>query len=324
MIDDSLKEEAEAFNKRISDRVEQGFIPDLRRAKKTEYFYKSFWRDPQFIDLYLGEQIRIFLEILGKHCNKAMRILDVGCGAGYMSLELARHGYDVTAIDISEDCIAIANKMLSENTYQEGFGRLNYQVMSFEDVQVPAEPEFDIVLFSVSLHHMRDVDSVIKKCHALLPPDGCLFAHEPCHEKFTERDAAQVFLIRSILSITGNWFEHDAYDHTLEDKAAMLSEVQDTRLEYFHERDKNEPDGQSPHDLEASGEEMLSAMRASFQELEFRKSTSFIYRLLGGIRGDEQTIKKLADLFATYDRMSVEQGFINENFFYFLGRKKAV
>lgn len=38
--------EARAFDQRIEERVQASFIPDLRRAVKCEYFYKSFWRDP--------------------------------------------------------------------------------------------------------------------------------------------------------------------------------------------------------------------------------------------------------------------------------------
>jgi len=34
--------------------------------------------------------------------NKSVRILDIGCGTGRHSLELARRGYDVTGIDLSE------------------------------------------------------------------------------------------------------------------------------------------------------------------------------------------------------------------------------
>ena len=49
-----LVEEADAFDRRIRQRVAAGFVPDLRRAVRCEHFYKSFWRDPQFIDLYLG------------------------------------------------------------------------------------------------------------------------------------------------------------------------------------------------------------------------------------------------------------------------------
>jgi len=320
-IQEELQAEAEAFDQRISERMEQGFIPDLRRARKTDYFYKSFWRDPHFIDLYLGEQVKNFLDILNVHCGSGLKILDIGCGAGYMSLELARNGYHVTAVDISNESIHAANRMLEENPYTDGFGSLEYKVMAFESLVELKHHEYDVIHFSVALHHMMDVDAVVKKCHEMLPEGGHIFVHEPCHERFLNKDAAQVVLMRGILALTGHWYEPDAFDDVLTNEDMLNQEVNDTRIEYLLERDKDEPDGQSPHDLEASGAEMLVALRECFKEIEYRKSTSFIYRLLGGVRGDDETIHKLADLFATYDRVAVKNGYINENFFYFLGKK---
>ena len=57
-----LADEARAFDRRIEDRLHAGFVPDLRRAVKCEYFYTSFWRDPHFVRLYLGRTIEVFPE----------------------------------------------------------------------------------------------------------------------------------------------------------------------------------------------------------------------------------------------------------------------
>ncbi len=53
--------------------------------------------------------------------NKSFRILDVGCGTGRHSLELARRGYDVTGIDLSESMIARAEYLGKKNNLKARF-----------------------------------------------------------------------------------------------------------------------------------------------------------------------------------------------------------
>jgi hypothetical protein len=102
----------------------------------------------------------------------------------------------------------------------------------------------------------------------------------------------------------------------------MANYIQGVQTEYVMERDPSEPEGQSPHDLEADGETMLAALRKYSEEIVFRPGFSFIYRLLGGIRGPASRIEALADLLALYDRLAVDRYGLSPNHFYFLGRKK--
>jgi 2-polyprenyl-3-methyl-5-hydroxy-6-metoxy-1,4-benzoquinol methylase len=311
-----IKEEAEAFDKRISARVRAGFIPDLRLAQKCDYFYKSFWRDPHFIDLYLGKINQNYLKLLKAYSHEGASILDVGCGAGYMSIEIARNGYHITAFDISSECISEANKVLAENPFLDNFGSLNYSVHGLHE----ASGIFDVVLFSVSLHHMPDLYGALEKAKELLKPGGILLCYEPCHDQWRESDAAQVALMRLLLSMTGHWFENINslnYANTPQDFEKYVNEV---LIEYVEERDKNEA-VQSPHDNEATGAEMLNALRSSFEELHYEAGHSFIYRMLGGVRGLEEVITNVADLLGAYDQYSVKKGFMNPNGFYFVGKK---
>ena len=50
------------------------------------------------------ELIQIIKEYGITPCN----VLDIGCGTGSSSIELARHGYNVTAIDISSKAIDLS------------------------------------------------------------------------------------------------------------------------------------------------------------------------------------------------------------------------
>lgn len=316
---EDLAAEAAAFDRRIRERVAAGFVPDLRRMTACDYFYKSFWRDPQFARLFVGWSVDRYLELLRDHCGPGQRILDVGCGAGYVSLELARAGHHVTAVDISEANIEIARRTLAENPWREGFGSLEYKVAPLHEV----EGSWDVVLFSVSLHHMPDIDAAVARARALTRPGGWLLTWEPCHDRFTERDAATVALIRTLLSLTGHWYEPAEVSGRLAGEEALAGYVRDVWTEYVFERDANEPAGQSPNDLAADGAAILTALRHHFDEEAYFPGYSYIYRLLGGIRGDEATVRRLADAITLFDRLSVRDYGQNPNHFFFLGRRRG-
>ena len=312
-----LEEEAAAFDNRIIKRSDHGFVPDLRNAVSCNYFYKSFWREPKYIDLYLGNILKTIITLFNKYSTKNIKILDVGCGHGLMSLELARLGYKVKGIDISSKNIDLANQTLLKNT--EPIGSLEYEVSSFENFIT--ETPYDVIFFCGSLHHMQNLSYTVQKASKLLKENGLLYCHEPIHSKFTVADSAQVALIRTLLSQTGFWYNPDetAFDKTSEEEFIKYS----TKLkeEYVFERDVHEEGGQSPNDLEADGEEILEELKKEFSSLEYIPSASFIYRVLGGLRGTSEKIFEIADFLATYDRAMTQNGSLNPNYFHYIGRK---
>jgi len=312
--------EALAFNRRIEERIEAGFVPDLRRAVRCEYFYKSFWRDPQFIQLYLGETVKIFLRMLHQYGGSSLRILDVGCGAGYTSLELARAGHHIVAIDIADSCIEVARKTLADNPFKAGFGSLEYQVKPFHETA----GLYDVVLFSGSLHHFDDPENEVRRACDLLTPSGLILCHEPCHEEWRMEDASQVALIRMLLSLTGHWYESFLDAETYHEPGQFEAYTEDIHVEYVTEQDKHEAGGQSPNDNASSGQDILRALRNHLVELEYTPHYSFIYRLLGGLRGPAPVVTALADFLTMYDRMSVKKGYLRPNSFLFIGRRASV
>jgi len=310
--------EAQAFNRRISERIKAGFIPDLRRAVKCNFFYKSFWRDPYFARLFLMGQIEIHLELLKKYGGKHLKILDVGCGPGYISLELARAGYHITGIDIADKAIKAAKNTLAQNPFQDNFGSLQYKVSSLEKMT----GKYDVVLFTGVLHHLTNVESALQKSNKLLNATGLILCGEPSYDIWRLEDASQVAFIRALLSLTGYWYEKSIATEIMESEDKFENYTKDVYVEYITERDKNEKHGQSPNDLSTSGKEILKALKKNFYQLEYRDGSSFVYRMLGGLRGADKEIHKIADLLCLYERFAVKKGYLKPSNFFFIGRKK--
>ncbi|HSE21923.1 MAG TPA: methyltransferase domain-containing protein [Pyrinomonadaceae bacterium] len=124
------------------------------------------------------------------------RILDVGCGSGWLSEYFARLGYDVTGIDISPDLIDIANQRLAKQAFpvdHETELRCRFMV---HDIETEALGEtFDAVVCYDSLHHFEDEHAVIRNLSAMTTYGGVVFILEgdrPEQGSATEEELVEV------------------------------------------------------------------------------------------------------------------------------------
>ena len=110
----------------------------------------------------MSEQYRFFL----KHLTPGSKLLDLGCGSGRDSAYFSALGFDVTAVDGSEELC----KRVKEN---HGIDAL---CLRFEDINFQAE--FDAIWACASLLHIKkaDMPNIMEKVSASLKPGGILYA----------------------------------------------------------------------------------------------------------------------------------------------------
>ena len=98
------------------------------------------------------------------------RILDLGCGTGYTTLELLVQGFAVTGVDLSEEMIAGLRERVTDSDAE----RLCLEVCDVESFLETETSMFDAVVISALLHHLYDYENVVKKIAARLVPGGRL------------------------------------------------------------------------------------------------------------------------------------------------------
>lgn len=194
----ALRGEQAAFDRQILERVANGHVPDLRYRRRNEWFYNNVWRDPAFVQMSFGENIRFFSGYL----KPRSRVLEVGCGPGHNSLELARLGHRVVGVDLSPACIEIARRTAATKRVSKEFGSLDYLAGDFLTLDLPIG-QFDSVLFYGALSHFPDIEAVLRRVCALLKRRGRILIWDTSVDLYTEREAALVLLIRTLLGATG-------------------------------------------------------------------------------------------------------------------------
>jgi SAM-dependent methyltransferase len=105
-------------------------------------------------------------------------ILDLGCGEGGYSRELARKGASVTGVDCAENAIRYCVSYAEREQL-----KIIYHVRNSGDLYGIGDDTFDIVLASMMLMDCEDFEGTINEIVRVLKPSGKLFA-SVCHPCF--------------------------------------------------------------------------------------------------------------------------------------------
>jgi ubiquinone/menaquinone biosynthesis C-methylase UbiE len=175
----------------------------------------SLWRRASLVKLTHSLNCRL---LTGSINGKNLKILDVGCGTGCISLELSRLGHDVLGLDRNQRMIEIATR--TKKTSNFGSGKLQYEITDF-DKWSSTIGAYDVVLFSRVLHDLPNPGNALMKAHQLLKTRGRIVCLEYAYNMMDKRTAAWLYQIRKPLELQG-W---DSSRHLPDDPAKGIDYI---------------------------------------------------------------------------------------------------
>lgn len=100
--------------------------------------------------------------------DRNLRVLDVGCGAGFFSVLLAKEGYQVTGVDLTPDMVENARTLAEEEKTD-----CEFFVMDAENLRF-ADESFDVVISRNLTWTLPDVKSAYREWVRVLKKGGIL------------------------------------------------------------------------------------------------------------------------------------------------------
>lgn len=156
----------------------------------TEWIDKAQTNDFR-MDYIMPNTLRIIGDVDGD------KILDLGCGEGGYSRELAKRGAIVTSIDCSEGCIDYAIEQAEKESLI-----IDHHIRNSNDLDGIKDNTFDKVLCSMMLMDVEDINGSLKEIERVLKPGGQVYISvlHPCfkppveHKWFRDGEDIQVIV----------------------------------------------------------------------------------------------------------------------------------
>lgn len=102
--------------------------------------------------------------------TKNMDVLDFGCGTGLVTLRLQLYVRCIIGVDSSKGMLSVLNDKVA----RQGFANVYTQFVDFGK-GVSLTGAFDLIVSSMTVHHVPDTGMLFRMWHQLLKPEGRLY-----------------------------------------------------------------------------------------------------------------------------------------------------
>lgn len=157
-----------------------------RPLEWTPELVEAFWAfrssrpHEYFSGLYKEQLASVFV----RHCKTAARVLDFGCGPGFLGEHLIKKGYRVAFTDLAQESLNDISRRLRQNPSFLG---------AFQaDELLSRDRRFDAVLAIELLEHLPDaeLEHIMNSVRAVMQPQALLMVTTPNSENL---DAMQTY-----------------------------------------------------------------------------------------------------------------------------------
>lgn len=141
-------------------------MKNVRRNKDVGiYGLTAKWYDKNSRKSRITE-MKQYADEVESYVNKNANILEVAPGPGYLSIELAKKGFNVTGVEISPDFVEIEKKNAKEANVSVDFKEGNASNLPCED------NFFDFIVCSAAFKNFKDPVKALSEMHRVLKQGG--------------------------------------------------------------------------------------------------------------------------------------------------------
>ena len=116
-------------------------------------------------------------KLLKPFISKGMTVLDLGCGVGFFSIEIAKMLKDsgkVIAADLQEGMLEKVNKKIKGTELES-----RIELHKCEDTKIGVTENVDFVLAFYMIHEVKNQEMLFEELKSILKPDGKIYIIEP-------------------------------------------------------------------------------------------------------------------------------------------------
>lgn len=161
-------------------------VGDLRAGREQHKWDQESGGYDEWQSSY-GDLYREITTKIAAHLNPNSKVVEIGCGTGLVTFDLAPRANSIKALDISEKMIAIAQSKSDASAYD------NIEFMLGDAYFLPFEDSsFDVALCCYLFDIIEQPETVLREVHRVLNQSGILISVTDCYRGTRPASSARI------------------------------------------------------------------------------------------------------------------------------------